>query len=233
MSCLSLPVSIPMVLFDLVGTILTPAVPVGETYAAMAARHGLRVPPEAIAQRFPLVLSRYRCRPRATVPSDGEDRAYWREILFETLSPEIDSWPGNREALVEELYGHYGGGNAWRLYPEVRGVLRALRKKGVRLGILSNWDRRAHGVLSDLGLREFFSVILLSAELGAAKPDPYLYRLVSQRIGLPAASLFLVGDDVENDGTAPRACGFGSWVCRRPERTLEMLPLLSANGVLS
>lgn len=230
MSCLSLPTPIRVVLFDLVGTILLPAVPVGETYAAAAARHGLLVDPAAATENFHRALARHRYRPRATVPANGEDRAYWRRIVWESLAPEPGVPPGGREEIAEELYAHYGRGEAWQLYPEVRGVLAALRSSGPLLGVLSNWDRRARRVLAGLGLAEFFSAVFLSAELGAAKPDPYLYRLVAERLGLPPAALLLVGDDPENDGSAATACGYATWVFRRPATTLESLPTLLASA---
>lgn len=221
MSCLRLRTPIRVILFDLVGTLVEPAVPVGETYASAAARHGVRVDPEVVTKNFHRALSCYHYRPRATVPSDGDDRVYWKEIIAESLAISVDSLPGRQEEIAEELYAHYGHGGAWRLYPEVQGVLSALRSSGLGLGVFSNWDGRARRVLADLGLNESFRAIFLSAEMGAAKPDPYVYRLVAERLGLPPAELLLVGDDPESDGTAPRSSGYASWVLRRPETNLE------------
>ncbi len=221
---------IRMVLFDLVGTLLLPAVPIGETYAAAAARHGLPVDPAVVTENFHRALARRRYRPQATVPSDGEDRDYWRVMVRESLALAPGALPEREKRIAEDLYAHYGRGEAWRLYPEVRVVLAALRSSGRPLGVLSNWDRRARRVLTALGLIESFSAIFLSAELGAAKPDPHLYRLVAERLGLPPATLLLVGDDPENDGAAPKACGFSTWVFRRPESCLEGLPPLLASG---
>ncbi|MGD9895987.1 MAG: HAD-IA family hydrolase [Candidatus Methylacidiphilaceae bacterium] len=228
MSCSSLRTPIRVVLFDLVGTILAPGAPVAETYAAAAARHGLRIDAEIVANNFRQVLSRYRYRPRATIPSDGDDRVYWGEMVRESLAPALDSGLGlgRGKEIAGELYAHYGSGEAWRLYPEAKRVLAGLRGLGIRLGVLSNWDRRARRVLADLGLVEFFSEIFLSAELGAAKPDPFVYRLACERLECPPAAILLVGDDPENDGTAPRACGYASWVIQRPGSNLEDLPLL-------
>ncbi|QSR84282.1 HAD-IA family hydrolase [Methylacidimicrobium sp. B4] len=223
---------IRMVLFDLVGTLLVPAVPVGETYAAAAVRHGFPVDAAVVTENFHRALARRRYRPRATVPSDGEDRAYWREVVRESLALVPGTLPEREKQVTEELYAHYGRGAAWRLYPEVRVVLAALRSSGRPLGVLSNWDRRARRVLADLGLIDSFSALFLSAELGAAKPDPYLYRLVAERLGLPPVTILLVGDDPENDGTAAKACGFSTWVFRRPAAGLEGLPCLLASGSL-
>ncbi len=230
MSCSKLRTPIRMVLFDLVGTILAPAVPVGETYAAAAARQGVRVDPAIVSETFCRTLSRYRYRPRASLPPDGDDRAYWREVVRESLAAALDPPPEIREEIVEELYAHYGRGEAWRLYPEVREVLESLQASGLPLGVLSNWDRRARRVLADLGLIRYFSGIFLGAELGAFKPDPRFYRLVVERLRCPATAILLVGDDPENDGAAPRSCGFPSWVLRRPEMGLESLPRLLAQG---
>lgn len=222
---------IRMVLFDLVGTILRPAVPVEETYAAAAARHGLPIDPAVVAENFQRALANHGHRLRAGVPSDGDDRVYWREIVGESLAPALARCPGKAGEIAEELYLRYGSGDAWRLYPEVRGVLDALQCAKRPLGILSNWDRRARRVLADLGISDFFSALFLSAEMGVAKPDPRVYRLAAERLGLPPTALLLVGDDPESDGTAPRACGYSTWLVRRPEDDLESLLPWLAGGV--
>ena len=67
---------------------------------------------------------------------------------------------------------------------EVEPVLGALQKEGFRLAVVSNWDRRLHTLLEDLGLAGRFETIVVSSEVGHAKPDPRIFRAAVKRFGL-------------------------------------------------
>jgi putative hydrolase of the HAD superfamily len=95
----------------------------------------------------------------------------------------------------------------FRAYPEVTGALRRLRTAGVRLAVVSNWDVSLHDVLERTRLRELVDVVVISAELGAAKPDPAIFRAALERLGVTPAEAMHVGDSVEHDVAGARAAG--------------------------
>jgi len=95
----------------------------------------------------------------------------------------------------------------FRAYPEVPGVLAHLRAAGARLAIVSNWDISLHDVLERTQLRALVDVVVISAELGAAKPDPTIFRAALQRLGATASDAVHVGDSVEHDVAGARAAG--------------------------
>jgi putative hydrolase of the HAD superfamily len=104
------------------------------------------------------------------------------------------------EALLEAL--------RFRAYAEAPGVLRALRSRGTALVVVSNWDVSLHDVLVRTDLSELVDAVVISAELGAAKPDPAIFRAALERAGgvAPADGLH-AGDSLEEDVAGARAAG--------------------------
>jgi putative hydrolase of the HAD superfamily len=95
----------------------------------------------------------------------------------------------------------------FRAYPEVPAVLARLRAGGARLAVVSNWDVSLHDVLERTQLRALVDAVVISAELGAAKPDPAIFRAALERLGATAGEAMHVGDSVEHDVAGARAAG--------------------------
>ena len=99
------------------------------------------------------------------------------------------------------------------LYPAVADRLRDLRRKGLRLGIISNTGTIPGSlldtVLGTAGIRDLFEADLriYSHDVGLDKSDPAIFRLAIGRAGLgdqPGRCLF-VGENVAERATAERA----------------------------
>jgi putative hydrolase of the HAD superfamily len=95
----------------------------------------------------------------------------------------------------------------FRPYPEVPGVLRALRERGARIVVVSNWDVSLHDVLERTELRALVDAVVTSAEFGAAKPDPAIFARALELAGARASDAVHAGDDVEADVHGARAAG--------------------------
>jgi len=99
------------------------------------------------------------------------------------------------------------GAIRFRPYPEVPGVLARLRAGGARLAVVSNWDVSLHDVLERTGLRPLVDAVVISAELGVAKPDPAIFRAALERLDVARAGALHVGDSLEHDVAGARAAG--------------------------
>lgn len=99
------------------------------------------------------------------------------------------------------------GAIRFRAYPEVPDVLARLRAGGARLAVVSNWDVSLHDVLERTGLRPLVDAVVISAELGVAKPDPAIFRAALDRLGAAADGAVHVGDSLEHDVAGARAAG--------------------------
>jgi putative hydrolase of the HAD superfamily len=96
----------------------------------------------------------------------------------------------------------------FRPYPEVPGVLRALRERGAAIVVVSNWDVSLHDVLERTRLRPLVDGVVTSAEFGAAKPDPAIFaRALELAGGVPARDAVHAGDDVAADVEGAKAAG--------------------------
>jgi putative hydrolase of the HAD superfamily len=103
----------------------------------------------------------------------------------------------------------------FRPYPEVPAVLAALRERGAKLVVVSNWDVSLHDVLERTDLRRFLDGVVTSAEFGAAKPDPRIFRRALVIAGAPPAEAVHAGDDVEADVEGARAAGIDAVLVAR------------------
>jgi putative hydrolase of the HAD superfamily len=202
------------------GTLLYPAVPVGETYARFALAHGVKIQAEAATAAFRQALKAGSPRPKRKVPSDGDDRAWWKQIVRRSLPEHAFAETKAFGAFFEEVYLHFARPEAWGIYPEVRDVLEVLRDYPVDIALLSNWDARLHTVLDGNGLGEFLPSRFISAELGWEKPDPAIYRHVSDVLRLKPESLLCVGDDARHDVEGPRKAGWQAVQIERPKHDL-------------
>jgi len=101
----------------------------------------------------------------------------------------------------------------FRVLPGVGAALRGLRARGLELAVVSNWDISLHQRIDEVGLRPSFTTVVTSAEAGAEKPDPRIFRLALDRLGAAADRVVHVGDD---DADAEGAAGAGLRFERAP-----------------
>ena len=90
---------------------------------------------------------------------------------------------------------------------EAVAVLSWLRRRGVGLGVLSNWGPGLARYLREKGLGECFDVILASGAEGVSKPHPYLFRVALERAGKAPGQTAHVGDRLRYDVEPARAAG--------------------------
>lgn len=65
--------------------------------------------------------------------------------------------------------------------------------------LVSNFYGNVESVLSDFGLRHFFDSIIESAVVGVRKPDPKIFALGVEALGLEPEQVLVVGDSYKKD----------------------------------
>ena len=198
----SLPTDLPEIIsLDALGTLIEVVDPVGGLVDALASR-GVTVSADQAGSALGAEMSYYRANSAFAGSQETLDELRDRstEVLAEAL-PESASEIGfaaMRESLGEAV--------RFAPFPEVAAVLDALRSAGARLVIVSNWDISLYEVLDQLGLRERVDGVVISAEVGLAKPDPELiYRAVNRVGGSSDSSVWHLGDDPTSDLEMARA----------------------------
>lgn len=113
------------------------------------------------------------------------------------------------EGLIAELAEHEHA--VWRravqLYPDALPTLVELRRRGFRLGILSNCSCQAGAVIHHLGLSNQVDAVILSCDVGFAKPDPQIYQAAAAALGLAPAACAFVADGAGGELEAAHALG--------------------------
>ncbi|MDX3452452.1 HAD-IA family hydrolase [Streptomyces sp. ME02-8801-2C] len=105
-------------------------------------------------------------------------------------------------ALYDALYERHMAPAAWTPYADAAEVLGALRERGVSVGVVSNigWDLRP--VFRAHGLDPYVDAYVLSYEHGVQKPDPRLFKVACEALGVAPQDVLMVGDDRRADGGA-------------------------------
>ena len=203
-----LAMTIKAVFFDAAGTLIKPARSVGESYAAIAAKHGKEVSSTNITERF---RTCFDAAPRLAFPGATEDtvaaleRDWWKSLVaqvFEPWSPFV-----RFEEYFAELFAYFASPDAWTLYPEVLETLTSLKERDLILDVISNFDSRLVRILDGLGAGAQFENIFVSSRVGYAKPDGRIFNAALSCHGLAPAQALHVGDSEINDLSGANQAG--------------------------
>ena len=84
-----------------------------------------------------------------------------------------------------------------RLFDDVLPFMAGLRARGIKIAIVSNCDEQARGLLGWLGVTPLADALILSCEVGAAKPSARIYQRALQALGVSAEAALFVDDNPE------------------------------------
>ncbi|MHB8836987.1 MAG: HAD-IA family hydrolase [Candidatus Methylomirabilia bacterium] len=197
------------VLFDAVETLIRPWPSVGAVYARAAAGHGLRCPARALEATFrpayrELFPERFFGR-SGLQTSEPRERRWWARVVLRTFERAGCDTPG--AAVVAAGLEAFARGGAWQPCAGAVETLRTLKARGLKIALVSNFDRRLHRVVAELGLRPFFDAVTVSSEAGWAKPSPRIYAAALGALGVEPGTALMVGDRPREDVAGAAAAG--------------------------
>ena len=197
--------NVKAVTFDVGGTLIEPWPSVGHAYAEVAQRHGVEVEPDVVTGQF---VKAWQARGDFAYTKDA-----WATIVDQSFDGLTTTLPSR--AFFDELYDEFATSKPWFIYPDVIASLAALKKRKMRMAVISNWDDRLRVLLESLELAHEFEVIIVSAEVGFTKPSPEIFRSAAEALQLPPEDILHVGDSEKEDHQGALAAGFQSrWLCR-------------------
>jgi putative hydrolase of the HAD superfamily len=144
---------------------------------------------------------------------DAPSLAELRRRCARALSDELPTaaHPGDLDALLEILLESL----RFRAFPDAPPALEAMRERGFRLVVVSNWDCSLPSVLERIGLAPLVDGVVASAAAGARKPSPAIFERALSLAGATAAQAIHVGDSLEDDVGGARAAGIRPVLLRR------------------
>jgi putative hydrolase of the HAD superfamily len=152
---------------------------------------------------------------RLAVPRTAFEDAYWRHrARYDRGLTAAEYWRGvletldhvhePRDGLVPELIELDVA--SWTTYrDEVWQLARSFRERGGRTALLSNGVPEIMArVRADRHLSEWFDVVMVSCEVGLAKPDPRIYRRCLEQLRIAPEEALFVDDRLDNVDAAVR-----------------------------
>jgi FMN phosphatase YigB (HAD superfamily) len=118
-----------------------------------------------------------------------------------------------------------------RLFDETAGALQRARRMEVKLGLVSN---REFGLdlfaadLAQLGVADYFDAVVISADVGFAKPHPEPFRTAMRKLAVVAGEAVMAGNDPVADVGGAKALGLGRNRGRLLESDARLTPLCHA-----
>jgi putative hydrolase of the HAD superfamily len=102
----------------------------------------------------------------------------------------------------------HGEASLWRVVrPGTMEALERLKSAGIKLAIVSNAEGQIESDAKRFGLHHFFDVIIDSHVVGVAKPDPRIFQIALERLGVAPEDARFAGDIYSVDIIGARAAG--------------------------
>ena len=176
---------------------------------------GLHLERGPFLQRFKELMDEYR-RERETEFIEYTTYNILKLALAEFGYPAVpDNLIRQAVATIYQLTQQY-----WEVEPDAHATLKQLQQEGYHLGLVSNAgdEPDVQTLIDRAGLRPYFEVILVSAELGIRKPHPRIFEQALQYWGVPPRRAAMVGDTLGADILGAHNAGLYSiWITRRAD----------------
>ena len=197
---------IRVVTFDAAGTLIRLLRPPGVIYAETARLFGYRLDPDRVQEAFRTTWKGFTPPSESPGASPDDDRGWWGELVAKTMQvagyqivPFDDYF-----ATVYQTFARPG---VWEVFPDVLPILTELQRLRIRLGIISNFDRRLYDILTQLSIRGAFEHVIISSEIGARKPAARIFCLAADRFDVDVSEILHVGDEPATDIAGACASG--------------------------
>ena len=171
----------------------------------------------------------------AGLTSEKIEREWWYALVRDVFGNlgEFDDF----DAFFHELYDLFARAECWRLFDDTVPVLQELSRRGLRLGIISNWDHRLFSIVEQLGLASYFEQVTASSSIGSAKPGKKIFEAALLAMKASPEESLHVGDSLGDDFHGASRAGLSAVLLDRHGKaynnvtrikTLHYLPALLA-----
>jgi putative hydrolase of the HAD superfamily len=199
---------IEAVISDFGGVLTSPLL---DSFVAFEEESGIS--PAALGQALAAIAERHGSHPLAELETGRMSEGTFMSELSSELSAQLER-DVELDGFGEQYFEHLQPND------ELIEYMRGLRARGYRLAICTNnvkeWEARWRSMLP---VDEIFDVVVDSAFVGTRKPEPRIYEITLERLGV-APSAALMVDDIEVNCDAARELGIHAIQFRSTEQTI-------------
>jgi len=117
-------------------------------------------------------------------------------------------WGAAAERALHRMAEYHREHNLWNQpNPQAHAVLETLHGHGLTLGMISNSNGWVEQLVMESGLRPYFHFVLDSRLVGVEKPDPRIFQIALDQVGISPAEALYIGDLYSIDVVGSRAAG--------------------------
>lgn len=99
------------------------------------------------------------------------------------------------------------------VFPGVVEVLKYLKERGYRLGIVTSGPRYQVLKLKVSGIYRYFDVVVTRDDVGSIKPEPRIFLAALEKLKISPKDAVMVGDSLEQDILGAKGVGMKSvWI---------------------
>ena len=141
------------------------------------------------------------------VREGGRSSEAWRDY-FRILLTRVGTPPEFAEEIIDTLAEAHQRVGLWTVAIDgAVETVRALKEAGYRIGVVSNAEGRVERDLEGAGYAGLLETVVDSHVVGVEKPDPRIFHIALERLGVTAEAAVFVGDVPAVDVTGARAAG--------------------------
>ena len=189
------PAELDAVTIDAYGTLVRLTGPVPELRAGLAAL-GVERDAEAVGLAFAKESAYYREH-----SFEGRDEASLYDLRLRCVAIILDELGSDLEPAA--FVDGFVAAMRFELLPDAGAALQKLRRHGLAVAVVSNWDVGLARHLGGLGLGDV--TVVTSAQAGAPKPDPAVFTLALELLGVQPSRALHVGDSDSDEAGASAA----------------------------
>ncbi|KAI8337613.1 HAD-like domain-containing protein [Chlamydoabsidia padenii] len=218
---------IRLITFDAYNTLFKPKGSLSAQYAHEASKVGFRLAPDSISKHFGTAYKKQLQRSPFYGTGQGmTSEEWWKELVYDTFleagiqKQELDS---KFPILFQSLYTRFRTKEGYDMFPDVTSTLDELKRRGFKMGVISNSDERLLSVMESLNLEQYFDFILTSCLAGYEKPNVKIFQKAIHLTGedIHTDEALHVGDDVEKDYHGAVNAGWHGVLLKRNKLSYE------------
>jgi putative hydrolase of the HAD superfamily len=207
------------VFFDVDFTLIYPGPTFrGEGYQRFCERYGISVDPSRFADAV---------RAASSVLNEEQEHVYDPDIFVRYTGRIIEAMGGSGpsvEPCAREIYDEWAACQHFVLYDDVTPVLRELKARGLKVGLISNSHRSLLSFQEHFELHGLIAGAVSSSEHGYMKPHPSIFEAALTLLEVRAGESVMVGDSFTHDIEGARRVGMRGVLVHRSDDLVPAPP---------